>query len=397
MAGCCAVEYSNSTKKGFRLFKLPRDKARRKIWLAKMKRNKWKPSERTALCEETQTEDTGTYTKSFSVFTCFIRGPEASTQVTHCETSDCGVQHKPDVASRHSGPDHRTNFFAGYDTIAKSATALEDLCSVSQVVFALLLSLLPISSERKCDVSMENRLLLFLMKLKLGISYSSLAILFSINETSASRHFKCVLKTLAVATKKWIFRPPARVIRATMPDSFKLHYPGCTMIIDCTEIRTEQPPTVQQQRTLYSNYKGGYTLKCLVAITPGGIICFHSEAFGGRLSDAHVTVNSVFLNLVQPGDVILADKGFPGIRTVLENGNAVLVMPPFLHGPQFYGEEVRDTYNVAQVRIHVERMIQRIKVYILNNRIPIELIQGMTNGFHMCCILANLQPPIIRR
>ncbi|CAN7939083.1 unnamed protein product [Ixodes hexagonus] len=182
----------------------------------------------------TQTEDTDTCSKSFSVFICCIQETEASTQVMHHETRDCSVQHKPDVASRHSGADQRTGYFAGYDPVAKSASALEGLCSVSRVVFALLLSMLPVSSERKSDVSMENSLLLCLMKLKLGISYSSLAVIFSINETTASRHFKSVLKTLAVATKKCIFRPPARVIQATMPDSFKLHYPGCTMIIDCT-------------------------------------------------------------------------------------------------------------------------------------------------------------------
>ncbi|XP_049519047.1 uncharacterized protein LOC119440105 isoform X1 [Dermacentor silvarum] len=346
---------------------------------------------------ETQTEERSVSSKNFSVFMCFISESGTSTQVTHLETCDNSVQHKPEVSSRHSGSDHRTSYFSGYDSIAKSANALQDLCSVSKEVFAMLLSMLP-PSERKCDVTAENRLLLFLLKLKLGISYSSLAILFSVSETSASRHFKSVLKTLAVATKQWIFRPPSRVIQATMPDSFKVHYPSCTMIIDCTEIRTEQPPTVQQERVLYSNYKGAYTLKFLVAVTPGGMICFCSKAYGGRLSDAHITVDSGFLDLVQPGDTVLADKGFPGIQTVLGNQNAVLVMPPFLHASQFTPEEVRDTYNIAQVRIHVERMIQRIKIYnVLNNKVPTELIPCMTDVFHVCCVLANLQLPIIKR
>ncbi|XP_049511411.1 uncharacterized protein LOC119463981 [Dermacentor silvarum] len=339
---------------------------------------------------ETQTEERSVSSKNFSVFMCFISESGTSTQATHLETCDNSVQHKPEVSSRHSGSDHRTSYFSGYDSIAKSANALQDLCSVSKEVFAMLLSMLP-PSERKCDVTAENKLLLFLLKLKLGISYSSLAILFSVSETSASRHFKSVLKTLAVATKQWNFRPLSRVIQATMPDSFKVHYPSCTMIIDCTEIRTEQPPTVQQERVLYSNYKGAYTLKFLVAVTPGGMICFCSKAYGGRLSDAHITVDSRFLDLVQPGDTVLADKGFPGIQTVLGSQNAVLVMPPFLHASQFTPEEVRDTYNIAQVRIHVERMIQRIKIYnVLNNKVPTELIPCMTDVFHVCCVLANL-------
>lgn len=47
---------------------------------------------------------------------------------------------------------------------------------------------------------------------------------------------------------------------------------------------------------------------------------------------------------MQPGDVILADKCFPGIRESLADTDAVLVMPPFLsvHG-QFSEPEVCDT------------------------------------------------------
>ncbi|XP_077513160.1 uncharacterized protein LOC144124406 [Amblyomma americanum] len=346
--------------------------------------------------QETQTDHEGAGSGSFSVLICCAQGCDVSTQIAHRETRDCEVQHKPAVTSTFSGPDHRTSYFAGYDSIEKSSGALEDLCIVNSVVFALLLSMLSISRERKCDVSKENRLLIFLMKLKLGISYSSLASFFTINETSASRHFKSVLKTHVFATKQWFFRPPTRVIQATMPTCFKAHYPGCTMIIDCTEVRTERPPTIQQQRALYSTYKGGYTLKFLVGILPSGAICFHSNAYGGRMSDTHITVDSGFLDLLEAGDLILADKGFPGIRTVLGTRNAVLVMPPFLQGPQFTAQEVRDTYNVAQVRIHVDRMIQRIKMHILNNRVPVELIPLMTDVFHMCCVLANLQPPLIK-
>ncbi|KAK8765307.1 hypothetical protein V5799_032084 [Amblyomma americanum] len=150
----------------------------------------------------TQTEDPSVSRKNFSVFVCLVNESGASTQVTPLESFDSSIQHKPEVSSRHCGPDHRTSYFSGYDSVTKSTNALQDLCSVSTTVFAMLLSMLPASSERKCDVTSENRLLLFLMKLKLGITYSSLPVLFTVSETSASRHFKSVLKTLAVATTK---------------------------------------------------------------------------------------------------------------------------------------------------------------------------------------------------
>ncbi|XP_065288973.1 THAP domain-containing protein 11-like [Dermacentor albipictus] len=133
---------------------------------------------------ETQTSETSSVTTRFSVFICCTEGNNLSTQITHHETRDCEVQHIPNVASKHSGPDHRTSYFAGHESVSRSTSALEDLCNVSQVVFAVLLSVFPVSTESRCDVSKEDRLLLFLMKLRLGISYSSLATLFSISVTS---------------------------------------------------------------------------------------------------------------------------------------------------------------------------------------------------------------------
>ncbi|XP_077502565.1 uncharacterized protein LOC144113399 [Amblyomma americanum] len=347
--------------------------------------------------ESCQTDDIARCSGTFSVFLCSARGNEACTQVNHKIVRDAEVQCKPAVVSRQSGRDSRTACFTGYDSVQACAAAMKDLCGVSPDIYALLLSIMPRSAERTCDVPITDRLVLFLMKLKLGITYSSLAVLFCVSRNTVSRHFKSVLKTLSIATQKWIYRPPDHVIRQTMPNCFKVHYQDCSMIIDCTEVRTEQPYTVQQQRVLYSHYKGGYTLKFLVGITPCGAVCFCSKAYGGRCSDSFITVDSGFLDLVQPGDVVMADKGFPGIKAGLEEVRAVLVMPPFLHGQdQFSGSEVHETYQIAQVRIHVERIIQRIKMFnILNTRIPTELIAVMSDVFHVCCVLANLQPPII--
>lgn len=62
---------------------------------------------------------------------------------------------------------------------------------------------------------------------------------------------------------------------------------------------------------------------------------------------------------------------------------------------QFTREELLETYNVAQVRIHVERVIQRMKMFnVLNTRVPVDLIPHMGDIMCMCCILANLQMPV---
>lgn len=175
----------------------------------------------------------------------------------------------------------------------------------------------------------------------------------------------------------WIPEPDLPVVQATMPDCFKRHYPHCRFIIDCTEIRTEEPPNVEQKRALFSRYKGCYTLKFLVGILPNGTVTFVSDAYGGRTSDTHITIESGFLNKVEPGDVVLADKGFPGIRA---STKGIVVLPPFSKGnEQFTYADLQEGYHVAQVRVHVERVIQRIKTFnVLNTRVSNHMIPYMS-------------------
>ena len=51
MPACAAVNCTNSAKKGFLMKRFPRDPARRKVWLVRMKRDKWIPTDFSCLCE----------------------------------------------------------------------------------------------------------------------------------------------------------------------------------------------------------------------------------------------------------------------------------------------------------------------------------------------------------
>lgn len=74
-----------------------------------------------------------------------------------------------------------------------------------------------------------------------------------------------------------------------------------------------------------------------------------------------------FLSKLEPGDEIMADKGFPGIKVGCENVKNILVVPPILHNRRFTKEEMLETYSVASVRIqYIERVFSRLKTYYLN-------------------------------
>ena len=61
---------------------------------------------------------------------------------------------------------------------------------------------------------------------------------------------------------------------------------------------------------MYSNYKSHNTVKCLIGVTPAGVVSFLSYGWGRCASDKMIALKSSFLEMVSHGDCILAHLGF---------------------------------------------------------------------------------------
>jgi len=95
--------------------------------------------------------------------------------------------------------------FLSYHSVTNESQ-LKDLTSTTVKVFNLLLSFM--SDSCYSTVRKENRLMIFLIKIKLGgISYSAIRVLFNVNRTTVSRIFYSVLNSLVSKTKHFIFWP----------------------------------------------------------------------------------------------------------------------------------------------------------------------------------------------
>ncbi|CAC5412803.1 unnamed protein product [Mytilus coruscus] len=125
--------------------------------------------------------------------------------------------------------------------------------------------------------------------------------------------------------------------------------------------------------------------------------CACIEAYGGRASGRFIVMDSRFLNLIDPTDEVMADRSFP-IQSDLVMRQAKLIIPPPGHGSeQMTKENVLKTKAVANVRIHVERAISRIKCFkILKNTLPITLVPLANEIFTICSAVSNLQPPLVK-
>ena len=167
-------------------------------------------------------------------------------------------------------------------------------------------------------------------------------------------------------------------------------------IIDCTEVPIQRPSLALANGQIYSFYKGRPTAKLLGACTPVGTVSFLSSGAGGAMSDKRLVKESGILSKFEPGDTVLADRGF-NIQELLLPYRANLAIPPFLKKKkQFSLEEDARTKQVANARIHIERVIGRVKDFdILTSELPLDMFDLFDHMAVVICALVNLQEPVI--
>ena len=179
-----------------------------------------------------------------------------------------------------------------------------------------------------------------------------------------------------------------------MPESFKRQYPNCRVIIDCTEIFTETPQSLSNKSRMYSDYKSHMTWKVLIGISSNGFITHVSDLWSGSNCDKQITKSS---GLIEPGDVIMGDKGF-FISDLCTPKGIYLIVPPTKKNGKLSKHEVEQTRRIANLRIHVERTMERIKNFrIIQGVMPISMSERVSKIVFVVCALCNLHPPLIQQ
>ena len=211
----------------------------------------------------------------------------------------------------------------------------------------------------------EDQLFLFLCKIKLGLFEQDLAERFQISISTVSRTLVTWTNYLYFLLGSLPIWPSREQVNKTMPRSFQDAFPTVRVIIDCTEIKVQTPSSLTLHSEFYSNYKSATTLKGLIRISPTGAVSFVSALYTGSISDREITRRSGLVELLEPNDWVMADKGFT-IEDILTPRNCTLNIPPFLREkPRFSADDVKKTQQIAKLRIHVERAIRRAKEYHL--------------------------------
>jgi hypothetical protein len=286
----------------------------------------------------------------------------------------------------------RARVLTGLNT--EQRESLWDFLGPARVKLKIIGTTPPQFSGEVTSLSVQCQFLLMLWILRRNPTYEVVGVNYNIDPGLVSKVFKTWLqfvyfKFLDVKDKMFVRQVD---IKKPLPSHFRNKLLRKTrVVIDCTEFGLESTLNFDQQGNIYSFYKTKPTAKLLLGVVPSGGACYISHAFEGCISDREIVRQSGFLDYLEPGDIVLADRGFKGADEFIEEKGATLIIPPFLRGrKKFTLEEEHRTRIIAKARIHIERFNKRIKIYeFLKGPIRHCHVPLVSQAVYVCSCLAN--------
>ncbi|XP_049459235.1 uncharacterized protein LOC125905337 [Epinephelus fuscoguttatus] len=274
----------------------------------------------------------------------------------------------------------------------------------ASMFFTLLTYLTTAWTPTTSTVTPEKQLFAVLTKLRLGLTHQDLAYRFNSSCGTISAIFHDWLHVMSERLQCLICWPSREHVRKSLPDLFRTKlFKGVRCIIDCSEIFIQRPTSLSARALTYSQYKSHNTVKFLIGISPTGAVTFLSKAWGGRASNKVITQQSGLIDVLEQGNVVLADRGFNFPEYFATKGVRLLV--PSTRGKTVLtGLEVSRSRQMSRARIHVERSIGKLKAFhILKNTLPISMIKHRTSDsmatinkiLLVCAALSNLDKPLV--
>lgn len=245
-------------------------------------------------------------------------------------------------------------------------------------------------------LSVIDQFFLTLIKLKQYKTNYELSIMFKISESEVYNIFVTWIRFMALQWREINIWPQRDVISFFMPSDFKRKFPSTRVVIDGTECPVQKPTAPLAQQSTFSHYKNRNTAKVLVGVTPCGMVSYVSEAYGGSTSDRQIVERSRLTRLCEPGDSIMADKGF-NVQDIFAPLDVSINIPTFFKKKnKMSGASVLRDRKISSKRVHVERVIGLGKTYkILQNSMKHTEVILASDIIFVCFMLVNFRKCIV--
>lgn len=254
--------------------------------------------------------------------------------------------------------------------------------------------------EREQLMTRSDVVSLVLMRIRTNIPSNIIADMFGISVGMVSMMLSRHIPIVASCLQGLIYWPPSEMIRKRLPHAFKAYYHNVESIIDCFEIEIEKPSTAMIQSMSWSAYKNCNTVKYFISATPDGLVNFVSTGRPGRCSDMELLRQSGYLEYLREGTTVLADRGFKEVESELVARGCKLVRPVSVRKSEKLSKKsVLDMKAVAALRIHIERVIRRVRLFkflSMHACVPLSMVDLLDDVVKIACGLINTHERIVK-
>ena len=158
---------------------------------------------------------------------------------------------------------------------------------------------------------------------------------------------------------------------------------------DCTEFKLQNASNYDLNSLTFSDYKNTTTTKAYVGIEPHGGGLIFSDLHPGSISDSEITELSSATDFIQEGHEFMTDKGFC-IQEYCASKGIFHNRPAMKFNDQFEQVDIADNFDIASLRIHVERYIGRVRDWsILNCVWPVQRMDLLNCTWKVLCHIVN--------
>lgn len=241
-----------------------------------------------------------------------------------------------------------------------------------------------------------EQFLMVLMKLRRHTTNFELSRLFVISEADVYNIFCTWIRFMSLQWQEISIWPQREVVRFFSPTDFQRKFPTTRVIIDGTECPVKKSKLPTAQSSTFSTYKNRNTVKVLIGSTPGGLISYISPAYGGSTSDRQIVERGRLHLKCDPGDSIMADKGF-NVQDIFAPYNITVNIPTFFRKKnRMSSKAVLQDRKISSKRVHIERLIGLAKTYrILIEPMNVSETLLASDIIFVCFMLCNFRSCIV--
>ncbi|XP_033759277.1 uncharacterized protein LOC117341516 [Pecten maximus] len=280
------------------------------------------------------------------------------------------------------------HYYTGLETYAKFMMSLH---SLGPAAFCLNYVFFQVQG-----LSVPNQYFMTLMKLRRYTPNFELSRFFGISENSVRN---IVFTWILFMFKQWkeiSIWPAQSLVYYFSPNDFKQKFPTTRAVLDGTEFPIKKPSSPRAQQATFSTYKNRNTMKSMIGCTPGGLINFISPAYCGSTSDRQIVERSDLKNMCNPGDSLMADKGF-NVQDIFAPRDVTINIPSFFKKKnRMSGKAVIQDRKISSKRVHIERIIGLGKTYKILTQ-PLTGTEAALSSeiVYICYMLCNFRSRIV--